>query len=89
MTAAWCITCKVNEAVALNSAETKAAFEAAGVRYFKGDWTNEDPAITAALAEYGRSGVPLYLLYSPGEERARVLPQVLTESVVLRALESL
>lgn len=88
-TAAWCITCKVNEAVALDSVAVRSAFEAHGVRYLKGDWTNEDPAITAALAEYDRSGVPLYLLYSPGEPRARVLPQVLTESIVLRALESL
>lgn len=88
-TAAWCITCKVNEAVALDSEAVRKAFEARGVSYLKGDWTNEDPDITRALEEYGRSGVPLYLLYKPGEGRAEVLPQVLTESTVLRALESL
>ncbi len=91
-TAAWCITCKVNEGVALNSERVQEAFDTHGIRYLKGDWTNEDAAITAALAEYDRSGVPLYLLYPQdpqGESRARVLPQVLTESVVLRAIESL
>lgn len=88
-TAAWCITCKVNETVALDSAVIRDAFAAADVRYLKGDWTNEDPAITAALAEYQRSGVPLYLLYAKGASRATVLPQVLTESIVLRAVESL
>ncbi|MEX0941998.1 MAG: protein-disulfide reductase DsbD domain-containing protein [Pseudomonadales bacterium] len=88
-TAAWCITCKVNEAVALDSAVVRRAFESKQVTYLKGDWTNEDPVITRALAEYQRSGVPLYLLYRPGRDRADVLPQVLTESIVLRAIESL
>ncbi|MCB1693635.1 MAG: thioredoxin family protein, partial [Pseudomonadales bacterium] len=88
-TAAWCITCKVNEAVALDRAAVREAFEAKGVRYLKGDWTSEDPLITAKLAEYGRSGVPLYLLYRKGESRATVLPQILTESVVLSAVEKL
>ncbi|MBD3646041.1 MAG: thioredoxin family protein, partial [Pseudomonadales bacterium] len=88
-TAAWCITCKVNESVALNSARVREAFDAAGVTLLKGDWTNEDPEITAALADYGRSGVPLYLLYRPGEERAMVLPQILTESTLIEALETL
>ena len=53
------------------------AMAASRVTYFKADWTSEDPAITAALAEYGRSGVPLYLLYRQGAERAEVLPQLL------------
>ncbi len=88
-TAAWCITCKVNEAVALDSAAVRDAFAERSVTYLKGDWTNEDPAITQALEAYGRSGVPLYLLYSPGESRAEVLPQVLTESIVLQAIETL
>lgn len=87
-TAAWCITCKVNESVALTSDRVRQAFEEAGVTYLKGDWTNEDARITAALAEYGRSGVPLYLLYPQGEGRARVLPQILTESVVIEAVQS-
>lgn len=82
-TAAWCITCKVNEAVALNQEQTRAAFAASGVTYLKGDWTNEDPAITEALAAHGRSGVPLYLYYPDAGAEPIVLPQVLTLGVVL------
>ena len=85
-TAAWCITCKVNEVNALNTSSVQEAMAASRVTYFKADWTSEDPAITAALAEYGRSGVPLYLLYRQGAERAEVLPQLLTQSIVLDAL---
>lgn len=88
-TAAWCITCKVNDAVALDSAAVRQAFADKHVAYLMGDWTNQDPAITAALAEYGRSGVPLYLLYIPGQPRAQVLPQILTQSTVLQALDAL
>jgi len=88
-TAAWCITCKVNEQVALSSSELADAFADAGVAYLKADWTNEDPLITRALADYGRSGVPLYLLYAQGEERARVLPQVLTKAIIIGELSTL
>ena len=88
-TAAWCITCKVNEQVALSSSELEDAFADAGVAYLKADWTNEDPLITRALADYGRSGVPLYLLYAPGEERARVLPQGLTNAIIIGELSTL
>lgn len=88
-TAGWCITCKVNEAVALDSPTIKQAFESHGVAYLKGDWTNEDPAITKKLTEYGRSGVPLYLLYSGADGKATVLPQLLTEDIVLQTLEKL
>jgi thiol:disulfide interchange protein DsbD len=89
LTAAWCITCKVNEAVALDRAAVRTAFEAAGVAYLKGDWTNEDPDITQLLESYGRSGVPLYLLFSGSQGQARVLPQILTEGIVLDALAGL
>ena len=85
-TAAWCITCKVNEANALNRDGVQQAFRDLGITYLRGDWTNEDPVITRALEEYGRSGVPLYLYYRPGAERAEVLPQLLTESIVLSAI---
>lgn len=88
-TAAWCITCKVNELNALSSEAVASAFREAGVTYLKADWTNEDPRITTALQAYGRSGVPLYLLYEAGAERATVLPQILTESMVLDAIGSL
>ena len=88
-TAAWCITCKVNEINALDVDAVKLAFKDNAVTYLKGDWTNEDPAITSALQEYGRTGVPLYLLYAKGESRATVLPQILTPGIVLNALEAL
>lgn len=88
-TAAWCVTCKVNEAVALSTEDVIEAFAQNNIRYLKGDWTNEDPQITRKLAEYGRSGVPLYLLYPAGSDRATVLPQLLTKDIVLRALENL
>jgi thiol:disulfide interchange protein DsbD len=88
-TAAWCITCKVNEINALDVDAVKLAFKDNAVTYLKGDWTNEDPAITSALQEYGRTGVPLYLLYAKGGSRATVLPQILTPGIVLNALEAL
>jgi thiol:disulfide interchange protein DsbD len=88
-TAAWCVTCKLNEAVALSTPEVEAAFAENGIRYLKGDWTNEDPEITRKLAEHGRSGVPLYLFYGPGADSPVVLPQLLTRDIVLRAIQNL
>ncbi|NBC34870.1 MAG: thiol:disulfide interchange protein [Alphaproteobacteria bacterium] len=89
MTAAWCITCLVNEQVALSSPAVLDAMEQAGIVYLKGDWTNRDPEITALLESFGRSGVPLYVFYpagTGGDSTPRVLPQILTESVVRDAL---
>ncbi len=77
-TADWCLTCKVNEKAAIDRAETKAAFEKAGVTVLVGDWTNGDPAITRFLEAHGRSGVPLYLWYPKGGSEPTELPQVLT-----------
>ena len=88
-TAAWCITCLVNERVALEPQASRRAFEAAGVVKLKGDWTNRDPEITAVLKELGRAGVPLYLLWAPGAAQPKVLPQVLTESLILSELAAL
>ncbi|MBS0353859.1 MAG: thioredoxin family protein [Proteobacteria bacterium] len=86
-TAAWCITCLANEKVALSDAGVTAAFRQAGITYLKGDWTNQDPQISAHLAEFGRSGVPLYLLYPAGGGNApQVLPQLLTPATVLSAI---
>ncbi|MFN3619270.1 protein-disulfide reductase DsbD family protein [Sphingorhabdus sp.] len=76
-TADWCVTCKVNENVAINRAETANAFGKAGIVTMVGDYTRRDPDITRFLAKYGRSGVPFYLYYPPNKE-ARVLPQILT-----------
>jgi thiol:disulfide interchange protein DsbD len=84
VTAAWCITCKVNEQWALSSSRVADAFKRANVAYLKGDWTRQDAEITAFLQRFGRAGVPLYLYY-PADPKAepRVLPQILTESLVL------
>jgi thiol:disulfide interchange protein len=88
MTAAWCISCLVNERVALSRPEVAEAFAKAGVTYLKGDWTREDPKITAVLKAHGRSGVPLYLYYAPGAAEAQVLPQILTPGLVIEAVSS-
>jgi len=87
LTAAWCITCLVNERVALERANVISAFEAANIAYLKGDWTHRDPAITAMLAKFGRNGVPLYVFYPAGaSSEPVVLPQILTPDIVLREI---
>jgi len=86
-TADWCVTCKINERTSLTSAGVNAAMERANAVYLVGDWTRRDDAITAELQRHGRSGVPLYLLYSPGSAEPRILPQLLTEGVIVDALK--
>jgi thiol:disulfide interchange protein len=76
-TADWCLTCKVNESVAIEREATRDAFKKAGVIALEGDWTRRDPEITRFLTAHGAAGVPLYLWYPAGGE-ARQLPQVLT-----------
>ena len=85
-TADWCVTCKVNESTALSSARTAETLEQANAVYLVGDWTRRDDAITAELQRHGRSGVPLYLVYAPGRSEPRILPQLLTEGLVVNAL---
>jgi len=87
MTAAWCVTCLVNERMALAQPTVRQAFAASGVAYLKGDWTLQDAAITRFLHSLGRDGVPLYVLYPPAHGAPVVLPQILTEASVLAALE--
>ena len=86
-TAAWCITCLVNEKLALSGSGVAQAFSQHNVAALKADWTNQDPAITALLARHGRSGVPLYLYFPPGSAAPVVLPQLLTESTVIAAIQ--
>lgn len=81
MTADWCLTCKVNEAAAIEREETRAAFEKAGVIVLRGDWTRRDAAITRYLSAQGAAGVPLYIWYPAGGE-AQQLPQVLSVAVL-------
>lgn len=87
-TADWCITCKVNERVALRSDAVQQYFSREGVQVLVGDWTNEDPEITEVLQNHGRAGVPLYLYFKPGSAEALVLPQILTPDLVIEAIES-
>lgn len=87
LTADWCISCLVNEQVVLSRDAVLNTFREAGVVYLKGDWTNRDPAIDSVLAEYGRSGVPLYLYFAPGAQTADVLPQILTPDIVIDAIK--
>ena len=87
-TAAWCLTCKVNEHVVFSSQEVRDAFAARDVAMLRADWTSRDDEITRALASFGRSGVPLYVLYGAGVEPV-VLPSVLTRGVVLDALRKI
>ncbi|WP_295034796.1 protein-disulfide reductase DsbD domain-containing protein [Salinicola sp.] len=81
-TADWCVTCKVNEKSAIDREVTHDAFRQAGVTTMVGDWTNGDAAITTFLNRHDRTGVPLYLWYAPGAEKPRVLPQVLTPTLL-------
>jgi thiol:disulfide interchange protein DsbD len=87
MTASWCITCLANERVTLSSDTVKNRLRSAGVAYLKGDWTHRDAEITAYLAQFGRNGVPLYVLYPRGTGAPEVLPQILTPNIVDEALQ--
>jgi len=87
-TASWCITCLVNEEAALSRPAVRAAFARKNIALLVADWTNRNAEITALLEAHGRSGVPLYLYYAPGADEPKVLPQILTEGEVLKALGS-
>ena len=87
-TASWCISCLVNERVALSTDAVKKQFEQQGITYLKGDWTNRDPHITAFLKKFNRSGVPLYVFYPAGQADTPVeLPQILTPDIVIAAVD--
>lgn len=86
-TAAWCITCKVNERVALKDARIVSLFEERDITFMVADWTKRDDAITAWLASFGRNGVPLYVYYPPGKDPV-ILPQILTPDIVAKTITS-
>jgi thiol:disulfide interchange protein DsbD len=85
-TAAWCVTCQFNKRTTLAAADVKAAFQARNVLLLRADWTRRDPAITAQLAQYGRNGVPVYAVYTPGAAGPRLLSEILTADEVLGAI---
>lgn len=87
-TAAWCVTCQVNEQVALARQGVAETLATTGAVYLKADWTRKDDVIAAELARHGRAGVPLYLVYDARGSAPVILPQILTEGAVIRALEA-
>lgn len=87
MTASWCLTCLVNEKMVLSRQSVNQRLHEKNIAYLVGDWTNRDPDITQFLQQYDRNGVPLYVYFPAGvDSQPVVLPQVLTESIVLEAL---
>jgi thiol:disulfide interchange protein DsbD len=88
-TASWCLSCQVNERVALQQPKVQQAFKDANVALLKADWTRGDDAITQALTSMGRSGVPAYALYVPGQSEPELLPEALTPGIVTDALAKL
>jgi thiol:disulfide interchange protein DsbD len=87
-TAAWCLTCKFNEANVLESTEVREAFQRYAIVKLKADWTNGDPVITKLLQRFGRPGVPLYVLYPGKNEEPIVFPEVLTKGMVLEKIQT-
>jgi len=87
-TAAWCLTCKFNEANVLESSAVREAFQRHAIVKLKADWTNGDPVITKLLQQFGRPGVPLYVLYPGKSEEPIVFPELLTKSMLLEKLET-
>ena len=88
-TAAWCLTCQVNKRTVLSSESVTTAFAEHNVALIRADWTNRDSTITKALESHGRSGVPVYVLYPGDGSGPRLLPEVLTDDIVLGALDDL
>ena len=88
MTAAWCLSCLVNEKIALSPPAVRQAFARSNIAYLKGDWTRQDPAISSFLHTLGQDGVPLYVFYAPGRPPI-VLPQILSESTILDEVSKL
>jgi thiol:disulfide interchange protein DsbD len=87
-TAAWCVTCQINKKTTLNQPDVLADFAAKQVRLMRADWTRRDPAISRALNELGRSGVPVYVLYAPNRA-PQVLSELLSATQVREALSQL
>jgi thiol:disulfide interchange protein DsbD len=87
-TARWCATCQANKKLVFHSQEVLQTFRDKKVAALKADWTNKDPLITAELAKYQRSAIPFNLVYRPGAAEPLILPEILTPSIVLKAINS-
>jgi thiol:disulfide interchange protein DsbD len=88
-TAAWCLTCQVNERIALNSSKVVDQFKTLGIVALKADWTSHDEKIARALAQFGRNSIPLYVLYGKNFNDPMILPELLTPYIVLEALKKM
>jgi thiol:disulfide interchange protein DsbD len=87
-TAAWCVSCQVNDRVVLSTRPVVDAIHKYDVAYLTADWTRRDPAIAADLARFGRAGVPLYLVYGADGGKPAILPAILTQGMVIKALQA-
>ena len=87
-TARWCVTCQANKKLVFSSDKVIQTFKQKNVAALKADWTNQDPTITRALAEFNRSAVPFNLIYQPGASEPTILPEILTPGIVLDALQT-
>ncbi|MBD3225280.1 MAG: DUF255 domain-containing protein [Caldithrix sp.] len=88
-TAAWCLSCQVNEQVAFGSQKVQDKFSDLGIVAMKADWTSRDESITRALASYGRNSVPLYVLYTGDNNQPKILPEIITPGIILDHLKSI
>jgi thiol:disulfide interchange protein DsbD len=86
-TARWCLSCQVNERIALGNGSVRKRFEDLGIVALKADWTDRDDAVARGLSEYGRASVPLYLYFPREAKEPEILPELLTPRIVLDALE--
>ena len=86
-TAAWCITCQTNEKAALGRDEVQAYLMEEDIQYIKADWTNRNEDIALGLAQYNRTGIPLYIFWKPGMSQSKILPAVLTEDLLIRYIK--
>jgi thiol:disulfide interchange protein DsbD len=87
-TAAWCVSCQVNDRVVISTRAVVDAMKRNRVAYLKADWTKRDPVIAGELARYGRAGVPLYLVYGAERGQPVILPAILTQGAVVGALDA-
>ena len=86
-TADWCITCKVNERVALKTTSTEELFKEKNIFYMEADWTNKNDSIARKLASFGRSSIPLYVFYPGEKSEPIILPEILSESILREYLK--
>ena len=87
-TAAWCITCQANDKLALSRPRVIEYLASESIQYVKADWTNRNEQIAKALAQYQRTGIPLYVFWKPGMLAPQILPAVLTEDILIRSIEA-